>query len=65
MKRTTETDVEWDLILFDMKVEAERRMKIQDNMKGLTLEADIKAASRAWACSQHSAEMRLIRGELV
>lgn len=64
MKRTSEEDFEWAIKLEQRKQEAERKMRKADNMNGFFTIEYLKGAARQWACDEHTAEQRLLRGEL-
>lgn len=66
MKRSVDmTDEEWNASLADRKRLAERRMKTKDQMRGFLELTEIIEAAAIWGVSQHEAEQRLMRGELV
>lgn len=65
MKRNTDTpEPEWSEAMRMRKLEAERLMLIEDHKKGFITIEEIKQAASLWKCSQHEAEMRLMRGDL-
>ena len=65
MKRAPDvTEEEWSAMLHTRKEEAERRMLIEDHKKGFFTLAYLNKAAKTWDCSTHSAEIRLLNGEL-
>lgn len=68
MKRTTETDAEWDLKLEERKKLAERRMNISDAPNGFFTLKQVHTAAHYWYGADNMnncclAETRLQNGE--
>ena len=65
MKRESGTsDEDWAEQLATRKLTAEQAMERADNMKGFVTLQGMMGAAKIWDCSQHEAEMRLMKGEL-
>jgi len=64
MKRTDETDEEWEKAMLNRKIQAERSMTIADHKKGFVKLESVYKAAWLWDCTPHEAEQRLMRGEL-